>query len=61
MRTGPSLTELNNRMILFEYERALRKGNGALADRIVMVNPQIPSLRFAIGSMRARIDTERSG
>lgn len=57
MRTGPSLTELNNDMILFEYERALRKGNGALADRIHEANPQIEPIQFAavcleVGMMR---------
>jgi len=46
MRTGPNLTELNNRMILWEFERAMRCGDIRLADRIAFANPQIPISRF---------------
>lgn len=48
MRTGPSLTDLNNRMILWEYERALRKGKRRLAENIGIANPQIDMLHFVM-------------
>lgn len=48
VRTGPSLTDLNNQMILWEYERAIRRKRYRLADRIIHANPQIDKLRFVI-------------
>lgn len=41
MRTGPSLTEMNNEMILFEYERAVKQRRYGLAKRIAEANPQV--------------------
>mgnify|MGYP003402206543 CR=1 FL=1 len=46
MRTGPNLTDLNNRMIAWEFKRALQRGNVRLADAIQHANPQIPLLDF---------------
>ena len=61
MRTGPSLTELNNQMILWEYERALKRGHETLASKIVEANPQIPTMRFAVRDMYQALDRERNG
>lgn len=46
MRTGPSLTDLNNRMIAWEFQRAVERGDTRLADAIQRANPQIPLLDF---------------
>lgn len=46
MRTGPNLTDLNNRMILWEFERAIEDKRYRLADKIFLANPQIGLMTF---------------
>lgn len=60
MRTGPSLTDLNNTMILWEYERALKRGHEKLASMIVEANPQIPVMRFVVRDFFDALDKARS-